>query len=79
MKGRRNIAIPLRSFSSLLDGSVVEGVVCAAVTLKWNLNWHVVTFNLMLEILVLYLVEALVADLCSTLLNDAFLIHLDSL
>ena len=76
MKGRRNIAIPLRSFSSL-DGSVVEGVVCAAVTLEWNLN--LASSNLMLEILVSYLDEALVADLCSTLLNDAFLIHLDSL
>ena len=76
MKGRRNIAIPLRSFSFLLGGSVVEGVVYAVVTLEWDVNWHVIISNLRLEILGLYLV---VADFCNTLLDVAFLIHLDSL
>ena len=83
LKGKRNIAIPLRSFSFLLGGSVVEGVVYAAVTLEWNVNncqvIEVIISNLLIEILGLYLVVAPVADLCSMLLDVAFPIHLDSL
>ena len=80
LKGKRNIAIPLRSFSFLLGGSVVEGVVYAAVTLEWNVNnCQVIISNLLIEILGLYLVVAPVADLCSMLLDVAFPIHLDSL
>ena len=49
----------------------------AVVTLEWDVNnWHVMISNFRLEILGLYLV---VPDFCNTLLDVAFLIHLDSL